>query len=219
MQAPPALPHPNQLTQDELLALAAAASRSNDPTQSLALLEEASRRADATGMTLFMLGSEYAQLGLHTEAKTSMARAVEIEEGFHLARFQLGMLHLTTGEGEQALRVLEPLASLGREHPQHYLAAFQRGLLHLLGDSFDDAIEAFAEGVTLNRDNPPLNSDIHRVIDAIEHLPGRQPTAGAVTAVLRPEHTQQTEQPPAPATTPVAEHLFISSYTQGGKAH
>lgn len=211
MQVPPETPHHAALSQDELLALALEASRRNDATQSLIHLEEVCRRPDATGMGLFMLGSEYAQLGLHAQAKTSMARAIELAEDFHLARFQLGMLHLTTGDGEAAVRVWLPLASLDSGHPQHYLCAFHRGLLHLMADAFDEAIQALTDGVALNQDNPPLNADIHRIIDAIEHLPGRQPARDAGPGAADPDRAD------AEDLAPVAEHLFISTYTQGDK--
>ena len=75
----------SNLTQAELLAVALDASRRNDSGRALVYLKEAASRADASAQALFMLGSEYAQLGLTTEAKASMAKAVELGPGFPLA--------------------------------------------------------------------------------------------------------------------------------------
>lgn len=208
------------LTQAELLALALDASRRKDAGHALAYLKEAASRADVSAQALFMLGSEYAQIGLMQEAKASMARAVERGADFPLARFQLGMLHVTTQEHEAAKAVWQPLAELGERHPQAYLATFGRGMGHLIADEFDAAIQVLGEGVAKNQENAPLNAEMRRIIDAIEHLPGRvnPPLASATPA--------SAETPPAPVAEvqgPEADsdpsHLFISAYTQSGKPH
>ncbi|KQV48444.1 hypothetical protein ASC95_21155 [Pelomonas sp. Root1217] len=202
------------LTQTELLALALEASRRNDAGHALAYLKEAAGRADASVQALFMLGSEYAQLGLVAEAKASMAKAVELGDDFPLARFQLGMLHVTSGETDMAKAVWAPLAGLGAEHPHAYLMAFHRGMQHLVNDEFDAAVHTLSEGVALNHVNEPLNADMRRVIDAIEHLPGRQaaPQALAEERVrVAPDTGAGSEVEPS--------HLFISAYTRRGKPH
>lgn len=196
------------LTQGELLALALEASRLGESGHALTYLKESAARADAEGPTLFMLGSEYAQLGLIEEAKDSMARAVEQSPDFPLARFQLGLLHLTSGDVPTALNVWEPLTSLDAAHPQAYLAAFHRGMRHLIADEFDAALLALREGIALNRDNEPLNGDMARLATSIEQLPGRE-RAAAVTAA--PQPSSETDAEPS--------HLFISAYAKSGKPH
>ncbi|HEY8880846.1 MAG TPA: tetratricopeptide repeat protein [Roseateles sp.] len=204
------------LTQSELLALALEASRRDDAGRTLAYLKEAGGRADASPQALFMLGSEYAQLGMMDDAKASMVRAVEVGPDFAIARFQLGMLHLTSGEVDAAKAVWAPLVMLGADHPQGYLAAFHRGMLHLVADEFDDAIAALSAGLAQNQENEALNGDMRRVIDAVEHLPGRSPqTPAPAAAPVQPEA--------ASASTPDADvepsHLFINAYTHRGKPH
>ena len=205
------------LTQAELLALALEASRRQDTGHALAYLKEASTRPDATPQALFMLGSEYAQLGLIDDAKANMARAVEAGPDFVIARFQLGMLHVTSGEVEAARAAWAPLATLAVDHPQAYLATFHRGMLHLVADEFDVAVATLNAGLAQNQENEALNGDMRRVIDAIEHLPGRSPAAEA------PAVEPQTEASPAPAPAADAEvepsHLFITAYTHRGKPH
>ncbi|MDR7271233.1 tetratricopeptide (TPR) repeat protein [Pelomonas saccharophila] len=205
------------LTQAELLALALEASRRGDSGHALVYLKEAARRSDASARALFMLGSEYAQLGLASEAKASMSRAVEQADAFPLAHFQLGMLHVVSGENAAARAAWAALDGLASGHAESYLLAFRRGMQHLMADEFDAAVQALREGVAANRANEPLNADMRRVIDAIEHLPGRQATQETAGAAL----------PPSPLPEPLsaalddvdAGHLFISAYTQRGKPH
>lgn len=204
------------LSQNELFALALEASRREDTGRALAYLKEAGSRPDASPQALFMLGSEYAQIGLMDDAKASMARAVEAGPDFAIARFQLGMLHVTSGEVDAAKAVWAPLDALGAEHPQAYLAAFHKGMRHLVADEFDDALAALNAGLAQNQENEALNKDMRQVIDAIEHLPGRSPQTPEAAA-LQPE----TATAPAPAADADVEpsHLFINAYTHRGKPH
>ena len=171
-----------------------------------------------------MLGSEYAQLGLAAEAKAHMSRAVACGEDFPLARFQLGMLHVTSGENELAKAAWAPLAGLAGEHPDAYLKAFHRGMRHLVDDEFDAALQALREGVTSNRVNEALNADMQRVIDAIEHLPGRQEMStgaageGHAPAAIVPSQSSPLARGEADADVEPS-HLFISAYTHRGKPH
>jgi len=204
------------LSQSELFALALEASRREDAGRALAYLKEASGRPDASPQALFMLGSEYAQLGLIDDAKASVARAVEVGPELIIARFQLGMLHVTSGEVDAARAAWAPLVALSADHPQAYLATFHKGMLHLVADEFDDAVATLGAGLAQNLENEALNNDMRRVIDAIEHLPGRSPQAPA-TVSPQPE----TAPAPAPAADADVEpsHLFINAYTQRGKPH
>lgn len=210
------------LSQGELLALALEASRRDDAGHALAYLKEATARDDASPQALFMLGSEYAQLGMMDDAKASMTRAVKVGSDFPIARFQLGMLHVTSGDVEAAKAAWASLESLPDDHPHAYLAAFHRGMLHLVADEFDAAVAALLAGIEENRDNEALNNDMRRVIDAIDHLPGRSPAVASEQATATAEATSAA---PAPTSEAEAEaevepsHLFITAYTHRGKPH
>lgn len=212
----------NNLTQAELFALALDASRRRDGGHALAYLKEAARRADVSAQALFMLGCEYAQIGMIQEAKAAMAEAVEQGQDFPLARFQLGMMHMATQELEAAKAVWQPLSDLGPQHPQGYLATFQRGMRHLIAEEFDTAIQTLGEGMAQNQENAPLNVEMRRISDALERLPGRVKAAedGSMPGAAK------TPEAPQPATgllageaEPDPSHLFISAYSQGGKPH
>lgn len=211
------------LTQPELLALALEAARRDDGGRSLAYLKEAVARPDASAEALFMLGSEYAQLGLLPDAKAFMARAIEVSPDLHIARFQFGLLQLTSGEPEAAQAIWAPLAALDEAHPQHYLQSFHRGLISLIADKFDAAVEAIQEGLRLNQSNEPLNADMRRILDAVEHLPGRDSASrasqlGALAGAHRAEPIAAADDKAAePELEP--SHLFINAYTHRGKPH
>lgn len=206
----------SSLSVAELLNQSQAASARGDAALSLALLQEAGRRPDANGAVFFMLASESAQQGLMEQARDQMAKAVALAPGFALARFQWGLMHLTGGDAAMALQIWAPLGELLPEgHPQAYLKRFHEGMQYLIGDQFQPAVEALRAGIAMNHENPPLNADMARIIDAIAHLPG---------APLGP---LPDEAAATPATEPAAEasdsdelkHLFINAYTKGGLPH
>lgn len=217
----------DSLTQAELVALAVEASRRDDTGHALAYLKEAAARADVSAQALFMLGSEYAQLGMLPDAKAAMHRAVEQDSELWIARFQLGMLHLTSGEPDAAKASWAPFDHMAAHHPDAHLAAFRQGMLHLMADEFDLAVRALRNGVELNSRNEPLNGDMRRVIDAIQHLPGRDAALidlmpGTGTATPPPTQPVGGGAPPPEAPPDVESelsHLFIKAYTDRGKPH
>lgn len=198
------------LTQAELLALALASSR-NDSGSALAYLKEAASRADVSAEALFMLGSEYAQLKLLPEAHASLTRAIELSPTLHIARFQLGLLQLSSGQVDEARATWAPLTLLDEQHPQRYLEVFHCGLISLIADQFEEAAQALQEGLRLNRSNAPLNADMLRILDAIEHLPGRPTSAPAPAHQGSKNAIGEAESEPS--------HLFINAYTHRGPTH
>lgn len=207
------------LSQRELMALVAEAMGRGDSGHAMAYLKAAVARDDRTPEALFMLGSEYAQIKLVDDALDCMGRAVAQAPEFWIARFQLGLLHLTAGQPAQAQAVWAPLATLADGDAKAYLKRFHQGLLHLIADEFGPAVQWLQSGIALNHENEPLNVDMRRIIDAVAHLPGAASTAPAELAGSAP--------PPAPAETKVPateadvepSHLFISAYATRGKPH
>jgi len=185
------------LTQKELLALALEATRRGDAAHSLAYLKEAAARDDATGEACFLLGSEYAQIGMFDEAVSNMQRAVDLAPEFPIARFQLGLLHLTSGRADDARQALAPLADLG---DQHGLAVLARGLDHLISDDFPECVRCLEQGMELNLDNPALNADMQQLVERVKSAMAAAPSA------------------PADAEPAEEGHLFLNAYT-GRKVH
>lgn len=96
------------------------------------------------------------------EAHVSLSRAVEIAPDFAIARFQLGLFQLTSGEAAAALDTFGRLDGLS---DGHYLRKFVDGLRCLIRDDFHGTIDHLRQGILLNHENPPLNNDMQMIID------------------------------------------------------
>lgn len=115
----------------------------------------------------FLRGSFLAASNRPIEAHEALAQAVALAPDFALARFQLGLFELTSGEAARAMATWQPLGTLA---PTHYLTRFVTGLTHLIHDRFADAREALLAGIAANDENPPLNRDMQLVVDQCADL-------------------------------------------------
>jgi tetratricopeptide (TPR) repeat protein len=165
---PPALPDTlARLDQTELLQLALRAGAANDSAGAIALLKEAAGRSDANGITHYLLGAEYAQLGLYDRAADAMEAALALDPTLALVRLQLGLLWMTRADAAQSARVLEPLDTLPASDPLHQ---FGLGLRQLARDEFAAARTSLRNGIAANTSNPPLNADMERIVAQIDAL-------------------------------------------------
>jgi tetratricopeptide (TPR) repeat protein len=112
----------------------------------------------------FLRGSLHAADRNYELAISELARALNLAPDYGIARFQLGLLHLTSGEPGPAELVWQPLLSLDPGDP---LRSFAEGLYALIRDQFENAIQLLEQGIALNQDNPPLNHDMKLMIDEI----------------------------------------------------
>lgn len=189
------------LSQIELLALALEATRRGDSGHSIAYLKEAGARVDASEQTFFLLGSEYAQIGLVDQARENFHRAIDLNTNFSIARFQLGLLYLTNGQPQEALDTWAALSPLGSEHP---LENFRLGMQHLVQDEFVACLRHLERGIALNVDNPALNTDMQLVVERVKGLLAEPAAAGCQADDASKQEAQS--------------HLFLNAYA-GGKAH
>jgi hypothetical protein len=111
---------------------------------------------------LFLRGSHLVGAGRLIEGHADMARTIELAPDFAIARFQLGFLHLTSGEAPQAL---DTWARLDLLPDNHYLRHFVDGLRALIRDDFKTATEKLLSGMALNTDNEPMNRDMQLLLD------------------------------------------------------
>ncbi len=216
-----------QLTQQELLSLALDALKREDAGRALAYLKEAAARDDASAQVLFMLGSEYAQIGMIPEAKAALDKSLHAVPELPIARFQLGLLQLTTGDVTAARSVWMPLLDLPASSPLAYLRCFAQGLLDVSVEAWDSARSALLEGLALNLDNAALNKDMQGVLERMEAaragqgIPAAAPSAApsaAAPATTAPAPEAATTASASPADVD-ASHLFISAYKHRGKPH
>ena len=116
--------------------------------------------------------------GRMIEAHRSLTRAVALAPDFAIARFQLGLFQLTSGESENAL---ETWGRLDKLADGHYLRNFVDGLRCLIRDDFAGVIEKLQQGIALNQENPPLNRDMQLIIDRCRPLLAHARTTGDAT--------------------------------------
>jgi tetratricopeptide (TPR) repeat protein len=153
------------LDQAELFQLALAASRGGDGAGAIAYLKAAVGRADATPAAHYLLGAEYAQIGLYDRAIDEMESALALDPALWTARLQLALLYLGANREDRAAEALQPLAGQGQDEA---LRRFADGLLRLIGDDLAGARDALVTGMEVNDGNAALNGDMQRIVDGID---------------------------------------------------
>jgi tetratricopeptide (TPR) repeat protein len=123
----------------------------------------------------FLKGSLLAGEQDYAGARIAMRHAVDLAPDYAVARFQLGLLLLSSGEPHAAQETWGPLH--GSLPPNHYLRIFVSGLTHLIRDEFDDTVRLLSDGISRNRENPAMNGDMQRIIDEVRARP-RETSSG-----------------------------------------
>lgn len=113
----------------------------------------------------FLYGSLLAAEGRYEEARMSMRRSVELAPDYEIARFQLGLLELSSGDAAAADLTLDPLAD---SHSEAALPLFARGLRHLARDELAAAADLLRRGIARNHDHPLVSRDMELIIARIE---------------------------------------------------
>ena len=138
-----------------------------DPGAQLGNLERLLERYPADARLHFLHGSMLATERRLIEAHRALSKAVELAPDFAIARFQLGLFQLTSGEAANAL---ETWGRLDLLEDGHYLRSFVDGLRCLIRDDFAKAIEHLTLGIAQNTENVPLSRDMNMLIDRIRPL-------------------------------------------------
>ena len=189
------------LDQGELFQLALNASNAGQSATALAYLKEAVGRDDAPAKAHYLLGAEYAQIGMYERAVDLMTSALALDPGLSVTRVQLGLLWLTAADVERAASVLAPLSALPESDPLFHFGA---GLCHLINNRGAEAQLRLEQGIALNTANLPLNSDMRHILDEI----GRLGSGTPVTCAPAPG-AQANEE---------GQHVLLSAYT-GNTSH
>lgn len=113
----------------------------------------------------FLQGSLLAALARYDEGRAAMGRAIAIAPDYAVARFQLGLLELSSGDAAASDETLRPLAEADGESG---LSLFARGLRHLARDELGEATELLRRGIELNQEHPLVSRDMEMVIARIE---------------------------------------------------
>lgn len=156
-----------QTSFDSLLAQGLAASQADEGELALQLFEQASELSPQAGLPHFLIGSELAAAGRVEAAEQAFARAVLLAPDFVLARYQLGLLQLTSQRPALAMLTWQPLLQLPQADS---LGHFVRGFEALAQDRFEAALRAFGDGLACEDGNPAVTADVRKVVDRIETL-------------------------------------------------
>jgi len=143
----------------------------------------------------FLYGSLLAAAARYEEARAAMKRSIELAPEYEIARFQLGLLELSSGDAEAADLTLDPLADGQSEAA---LALFARGLRHLARDDLPAAADLLRRGIGCNRDHPLVSRDMELIIASIE------------------ERLRARDEPEEPVS---AAHLLLQEYAAKSTKH
>lgn len=144
----------------ELLHLGLHASERDDPGKAIGYLKECLELQPENADATYLLGALYAQIGFYEKAKETLARAIDLNGAQSTAVFQLGLLHVTSGEVDLAANVWTRLDALPAEH---CFNLFRRGLLALVRDDFEECVQLLEKGIAANTFNAALNQDMQRL--------------------------------------------------------
>lgn len=150
--------------------------------QTLAALRRAVLDDPRNGEKRYLLGAELAQQRDYENAVLEMSAAIALNPFLHVARLQLGLLHLTMAQPHHTRVVLAPLEELD---DQSALKHFKRGLEALIVDDFPACVQSLERGIELNRENTALNRDMRLIIERVRSLmqaPAAADAAGAADA-------------------------------------
>ncbi|WP_455205854.1 tetratricopeptide repeat protein [Kaarinaea lacus] len=150
------------LNSDKLFDLALQASQANDTQKSIGLMKNAIDQSPQDARMWHMLGTLYADIGIYDKAVVNMEKALKIDENYNIARFHLGLLHLTSGNQDKAESTWLALDELGETH---YFTLFKTGLLEIVNEEIHKGIKLIEEGIARNRLNESLNKDMETVIE------------------------------------------------------
>lgn len=155
--------HIDKLEPDELMHLALHASSNNRPDEAIGLLKDLLTKTPHNANALYLLGALHAEIGMYDRAKEEISKALEYDPSLTPARFQLGLLYLTSGNVNLAGDTWSDLDELGEND---CFLLFKRGLLSLAQDRFDSCIDDLSQGIALNSFNEALNKDMSRILEA-----------------------------------------------------
>lgn len=127
----------------------------------------------------FLKGSLLAAQREYAAGEAAMGYAVLLAPDYHIARFQLGLLQLSSGKGEAAIATLDPLRDLPAENPFQPLSD---GLIRLANDDLPGAVERLEAGIALNQALPLINRDMQMLIDEARRTIESNDPADAISA-------------------------------------
>jgi Flp pilus assembly protein TadD len=149
----------------------------------------------------FLMGANFAQAGLNDQAEAAYTSCLSRDPRLEIARFQLGLLQVTSGRPIVAQATWEPLLLLGDSSP---LANFAQGFIEILKGDKPAAERFIHRGIALNSKNPSLNEDMRGVLSRLN-------LAGAAAGTALPADVSALSRDSS-KTQEMSEHFLISAY-------
>ncbi len=135
-----------------------------DRDSARSLLEEAARDHPGDARPLTLLAAQYVHAQELDRAEACYIEALRRAPDFAIARFQLGLLQLTSARPAAAQASWAPLDALPATDP---LRLFKTGLELMARDRFEEATRFLMQGIAQNQSNPALNRDMQMVLEQI----------------------------------------------------
>lgn len=156
-----------ELTNDYASTLHAAmhASSQGDSDQAVALFTQAAAHADDNGAALLLLGSQLASMGAVDRAEAAYSSALLRAPELLVARFQLGLLQLTSGRTALAFLTWQKLTQLAPTEP---FRCYVLGFMALAQNQLDRCLHQFAQGLELPQSNVALMQDIRNTMSMVQ---------------------------------------------------
>jgi tetratricopeptide (TPR) repeat protein len=164
------------LDAEEYLFLTTHYTDKEEYAQALKVAKEGSCAYPEDSKLNYILGALHAQIGMYDQAKVEIQEAIERSPDLITAHFQLGLLHLTSGDFAEAEKSWQALDHLSENHP---LQLFKSGMLALVRDQFEQCIEKLEQGINSNLELPTLNKDMQNVIESVKAQQNWTPDSNA----------------------------------------
>lgn len=154
------------LDSKELMHIALYEAEQSNPSSAIKHLKQLLDLEPNNGNARYLLGALHAEIGMYEEAINEMQRAIDSDPDLPTTSvFQLGLLHLTSGNIDEAKETWSALDKLGSNDA---LFLFKDGMLDLIDESYNSCINKLREGIALNTLNTDLNRDMLNVINRAE---------------------------------------------------
>lgn len=130
--------------------------------ESEALCQQAIALAPGAPMPHYLRATNFADAGHYELAEACYTACLNRAPDFAIARFQLGLMQVTSGRPALGQATWELLLTLPDDDA---LKLFAQGFMLLLAEQWEPARAAFNRGIERNTVNAPLNDDMRGVLE------------------------------------------------------
>lgn len=190
-------------TFDALLEQAVAASQEARWSEASTFLAAAAELRPEAPEPHYLRAANFAATGDSAAAEAEFSACLALAPHLAIARFQFGLLYMTTGRPDAARSVWKPL--LATRHPFSW---FARAMLAILHGDRADAEAWIRQGLHANHENAPLNVDMAALLSKLSQLDSHHTTTDQPNIKFDPARED------TPAKPDSSTHLLIASYTQ-----